>query len=228
MQQEQLFLYDWKRIFLGDTPAEFMLEIFLRTILIYLVLLVAIRILGKRMSGQITIIEMAIMLTMGAILAPAMQLADRGLLAGVVALVFALAFERGINYWGLKSHKAEEIIQGKETVLVKDGILQLNNLRDSRISRPQLMSILRSQQIYNTGKIYRMYLEACGLFSIYTSETDRPGLSTLMDDDPEVHTIQRIDPQNRACHRCGHTVPGESRPGACPVCQANEWVAAYR
>src|SRR5438128_615659 len=100
--QEKIFLTDWKRIFFGDTPPIFTLEIFGRTLIIYLILLIAMRVFGKRLTGQLTIIEMSIMITMGAILAPAMQLSDRGLLAGTVALLCALAFERGINYWGLK------------------------------------------------------------------------------------------------------------------------------
>lgn len=225
--QEKIFLTDWKRIFFGETPPEFILEIFGRTLIIYLVLLIAMRVFGKRLTGQLTIIEMSIMLTMGAILAPAMQLADRGLLAGIVALLCALAFERGINYWGLKNSSAEEVIQGKETVLVDDGILQLENMRSSRISRPQLLSVLRSQNIYNVSKLHRVYLEACGEFSIYTRETDEPGLSTLMDNDPEIHSIQEQDQQSVACQSCGHTTRANPKPGNCPVCQANEWVTAY-
>lgn len=228
MQQETIFLYDWKRIFFGETSPEFILEIFLRTLIIYLILLVAMRLFGKRLTGQLTIIEMSIMLTMGAILAPAMQLADRGLLAGVVALICALIFERGINYWGLKRSAAEELIQGRETVLVKDGILQVENLASSRISRPQLLSTLRSGGIYNVSQIYRVYLEACGLFNIYTMDTDRAGLSTLMDTDEEVHSIQQLDPSHVACKCCGNTVPVDPKPGTCSVCNANEWVEAYR
>lgn len=228
MQQEIIFLYDWKRIFFGRTSPEFLLETFLRTLTIYLLLLIVMRLFGKRLTGQLTIVEMAIMLTMGAILAPAMQLADRGLLSGGVALLCALFFERGINYWGLKRSAAEELIQGKETVLVKDGILQLENMASSRISRPQLLSTLRSEGIYNVGQIYRVYLEACGQFSIYTTEASKSGLSTLMDTDDEVHTIQQADPQHVACTCCGNTVLANPKPTNCPVCQANEWGDAYR
>lgn len=228
MEKEKIFLYDWKRIFLGDTPAEFLLEILMRTLLIYLILLLAMRIFGKRLTGQITLIEMAIMLTMGAILAPAMQLADRGLLAALVVMLCALSLERGINYLGLKNNKAERIIQGQETALVKDGILQLENLRSSRVSRLQLMSVLRSKNIYNVSKIHRVYLEACGLFSVYTRETNEPGLSTLIDWDSEIHSIQQVVPDRVACKSCGNTPEASPRPADCSVCSANEWVTAYR
>lgn len=227
MEQEKLFLYDWKRLFFGETPPGFLLEVFGRTLFIYLLLLVAIRLFGKRLSGQLTVIEMSIMLTMGAILAPAMQLADRGLLGGIVALLCALFFERGITYWGLKSAAAEAVIQGKETVLVEDGIIQIDNLRSSRISRPQLLSVLRAKNIYTVSKLHRVYLEACGLFSIYTRDSDTPGLSTLMDSDSEVHSIQQLAPESLACANCANTVPADPKPDACPVCRANQWVAAY-
>jgi uncharacterized membrane protein YcaP (DUF421 family) len=228
MEQEQLFLYDWKCIFLGETPPEFQLEILLRTLLFYLALLFAILVFGKRLTGQITLIEMAIMLTMRAILAPAMQLADGGLLTGIVALLCALIVQRGVNYWGVKSHKAERVIQGQETVLVEDGIMQLKTLRTSRILRLQLMTVLRSHNIYNVSKIHRVYLEACGIFSVYTRETDAPGLSALMESDPEIHSIQQADPEQIACQSCGNTVRDNPTPEACPVWEANQWVNAYR
>ncbi|MFD1143542.1 DUF421 domain-containing protein [Larkinella insperata] len=228
MKKEQLFLTDWKRIFFGDTPPLFMLEVLMRTFFIYLVLVIAMRIFGKRLTGQISLIEMAIMLTMGAILAPAMQLADRGLLSGVIALLCALAVERGINYWGLKNNQAERVIQGKESVLVEDGILQLEKLRSNRISRVQVMSVLRSKNIYNVSKIHRLYVEACGLFSVYTRETNEPGLSTLMENDPDIHSIQQIVPDRLACKSCGNTAPATPKPGDCTVCKTNQWVTAYR
>lgn len=56
---------DLKRILFGVAPPEFMLEVFIHTLIIYIALLFIVRALGKRMSGQLTIMEMAVMLTIG-------------------------------------------------------------------------------------------------------------------------------------------------------------------
>ena len=51
MNKEEIKLSDWQRILIGDAPVEFLLEVFIRTALIYLALLIIMRFLGKRMNG---------------------------------------------------------------------------------------------------------------------------------------------------------------------------------
>ena len=169
------------------------------------------------------------MLTMGAIISPAMQLPDRGILSGVLALICALAFLRGTNLLGFKSRKIEQLIQGTETLVIKDGILQLDAMAKNRLSHQQIYAALRSGNVYSLGKVKRMYLEAYGMFSIYQDEKAKPGLSVLPPSDEEVHSIHK-QPNKKmlACTNCGNTVPAEPKPGACPICHANKWVEAVQ
>jgi uncharacterized membrane protein YcaP (DUF421 family) len=67
MDPGSIRLTDWKRILFGTAPASFLLEVLARTAVMYVALLVVLRLLGKRMSGQITILEMAILISLGAI-----------------------------------------------------------------------------------------------------------------------------------------------------------------
>ncbi|RRB18142.1 DUF421 domain-containing protein [Larkinella knui] len=227
MKKEQIHLEDWQRILIGNAPAEFLLEVFIRTFLIYFILLVIMRLLGKRMNGQLTNLEMSVMLTMGAIVAPAMQLPDRGVLSGIVALIGALTFLRMTNLAGFKSNKAEKLIQGTETVLIKDGILQLETMAKNRLSHQQIYAALRSSNVYNLSKVKRLYLEAYGLFSTYQNEGEKPGLSVLPPTDTEIETIHQTGDSNTlACSNCGNTVPATPRPDACALCGADQWVRA--
>ncbi|MCX6216802.1 YetF domain-containing protein [Spirosoma sp.] len=227
MKKEAIHLDDWQRILFGDAPAEFLLEVFIRTSLIYLILLIVMRLLGKRMNGQLTNLELAVMLTMGAIIAPAMQLPDRGLLLGVLALLCALIFQRGTNWLGGKSSKTEKIVQGTATVLVKDGVFQLEQMVSNRMSHQQIFAALRSENVYNLGMVKRLYLEAYGMFSIYRDEPGKPGLSVLEPSDNEIQSIHEKT-ETLACTNCGNTAPAQPQPNSCPVCQANHWIAAVR
>ncbi|MGV3556882.1 YetF domain-containing protein [Larkinella arboricola] len=227
MKKEEIFLNDWERILIGNAPAEFLLEVFIRTTLIYILLLVILRLLGKRMNGQLTNLEMAVMLTLGAIVSPAMQLPDRGLLSGVLALLCALTFLRVTNLWGFRSNKAEQVIQGTETMLVKDGIIQLHTMAKNRLSHQQVFAALRNKNVYNISKVKRLYLEAYGMFSIYEDEQDRPGLSIFPPNDPEIQTIHQHPAESSvACNNCGYTVRTNEEPGTCPNCKAKQWVGA--
>ncbi|GAB4046799.1 YetF domain-containing protein [Spirosoma litoris] len=224
MNKDDIKFGDWQRILIGDAPGEFLLEVFIRTTLIYIALLVVMRLLGKRMNGQLTNLEMSVMLTMGAIVSPAMQLPDRGLLSGILALLCALAFLREINLLGFRNSKTEKLIQGTETVIIKDGIMQIDVMEKNRLSHQQIYAALRSENIYNLGKVKRLYLEAYGMFSIYTDEKGKPGLSVLPPTDSEIQSIHQHPTEKLlACTNCGNTIPAKSQPESCPICQANDW-----
>src|SRR3954466_6809645 len=109
MKKYEIHLADWQRMLFGQAPPIFLLEVFVRTLIIYVFLLFVLRWLGKRMSGQLTILEMAVMLTLGAIVSVAMQIPDRGLTLSMLVLFCTLAFQRGLSLWGIKSARIEEL-----------------------------------------------------------------------------------------------------------------------
>lgn len=110
---DEIKLNDWQRILVGEAPVEFLLEVLFRTIIIYFFLLVVLRLMGKRMTGQLTISEMAVMVTLGAIVSAPMQIPDRGIIPGIIILICALTFQRGVNLLGFTSSKIETAIQGE-------------------------------------------------------------------------------------------------------------------
>lgn len=229
MEKDEIHFGDIKRWLLGTTPPEFLIEVAIRTILIYLILLLTVRLMGKRMSGQITITEMAVMITLGAIVSPAMQLPDRGLFLGVLGLVCALLFQRGYNYLGVKSKKIEEITQGKMSVLVKDGVLNLKELERANVPRQQLYAMLREKKIYNLAKVKRAYFEACGQLSVFEAKEDAPGLPILPQCDPDIikGLQQQVDHGMMACCNCGHVQIVFDTSAPCDVCHEHAWGDAY-
>lgn len=227
MKKEEIILWDLKRIFLGQAPPEFLLEVLIRTLLVYLCGTVIIRLLGKRMNGQISILEMSVMVLMGAILSLPMQVPDRGIVQGMVALLTVLLLLRGINWLSFRKPKWEGLIHGRTIMLVKDGILQLQELRDQRISRQQLYGVLRSKQITNLGQVKRMYLEAYGSFSVYTANEIKAGLSLLPPNDTDLGQHLNTTP-DKVCADCGWIKPVTSISGSCPNCGADKWTSAVK
>jgi uncharacterized membrane protein YcaP (DUF421 family) len=224
-----LEITDWYRLLIGETPVIYMLEVILRTLIIYFFLQVILRLMGKRMTGQLTVSEMAVMVTLGAIIAAPMQLPDRGLVHGIIILFCALAFHRGINYLGLKSSKIEKNVQGEETVLIKDGVLQLSEMRKVRISHQQIYAALRNAEIYNLGSVERAYLEACGLISLFMFIEPRYGLSIVPPedniDDEESEINKKI---TKVCQNCGLIVNAHCTNGPDAVGCNHEWIRATK
>lgn len=147
MEKQEVKLNDIERILFGEAPPQFLIEVLIRTLIIFLALLVFLRLIGKRMGGVLTITELAVMLTLGAILSVPMQVADRGILQGIVILITVLLLQRGLNLLEFNRPKIERVTQGEVTMLVKDGTIKQGNSALSRISKQQLFSQLRQKNI---------------------------------------------------------------------------------
>jgi uncharacterized membrane protein YcaP (DUF421 family) len=226
MKANEINLEDWQRILFGNASPEFLLEVFIRTLIIYVALLLAVKWLGKRMNGQLTIIEMTVMVTLGAIVSVPMQMPDRGILQGLLILVTALLLHRGITHLGHRSPKAEDLIQGKPTVIVKNGVLQLKEMHASRVSKQQLFSELRSKKIFHLGNIRRVYLEPSGAFSILLSREAHQGLPLYPPSDRDIFIGMKADyKQSLVCVNCG-MMSDKEKVDTCEGCHEHNFIKA--
>ena len=225
MEKEEIKIIDFHRILFGQEPALFLVEVLIRTFLTYIILLFVVRWLGKRMSGQLSILEMAVMLTLGAIVSVGMQIPDRGVALSAAVLTFILAFQRGLAWLGFKNRKVENLTHGTLDILVMDGIMQLEAMHRCNISRQQLFAHLRSKNVTNLGAVRRVYLEASGLFSIYELSEPKPGLPLFPPIDNKV-LERRLELQLVSCTHCGLTCEKQPEQPHCTDCESTEWTTA--
>ncbi len=228
MKKEDIHLSDWNRILFGEAPVMFLVEVLIRSVITYLVLLVIIRLLGKRMSGKLTHTEMAVTLMFGAIVSSAMQIPDRGIVEGAFILALVLVFQQGITLWALKRPRFEDQMLGQMSMLVKDGVLQTEALRQERITRSQLFRMLRSEKIMSLGMVERVYMETTGSFSILKFKEPRPGLSILPDEDEDIQSANTKDEKSTSCSMCGTTYQLDEQPAKCACCGSNKFVPAVK
>jgi uncharacterized membrane protein YcaP (DUF421 family) len=227
MSKEEIHLTDICRILFGDAPATFLIEAGIRTIIIYLLSLIFVKWLGKRMSGQISVTEMVVMLLIGAIISVPVQFPDRGIVQGIVLLLALLLTYNGINWLSFKRKKIECLIQGKSIMLVKDNVIQLNELQSVDMSKQQLYAVLRSKEIFNLGEVKRIYLEACGLFSVYEEECAKPGLPLFPSDDKSASDAKvKPVPDKLVCISCGYVVEKKYWIKICKHCHADQWITS--
>ncbi|MCC9137745.1 DUF421 domain-containing protein [Pontibacter silvestris] len=225
MNKDELDITNWERILIGEVPLEFMLESFFRTIIIFLFLIFILRMLGKRMNAQLTLTEMAIMLTLGAIVSPAMQIPDRGLLPAFVSLTVLLFLQQGLGMLSFRHRKVEVVTQGDVSLMVRNGVLVLEEMGKSRVSREQLFGVLRTHKIRHLGEIKRVYLESGGFFSVFKRAEPKPGLSIIPGRDHQLPQPVDKELENLVCKKCGNLVAYDenyiNKP--CNLCQYQEW-----
>lgn len=226
MKKEDIVLWDWHRILFGETPPVFILEVFLRTIVTFALLLVVLRLLGKKMNGQLNLTETSVMITLGAIISVPMQMPDRGIVLGIVALLIILGLQRAIGWWASKDPEVEKVTQGTLSILVKDGVIDLKMMKHLGVSKQDLFSALREQEYHNLAKAKRVYFEACGMLNVYEEHERRPGLAIYPSDEKEMIEHSEKARTHVACKNCGFVAPTNNHSERCPHCGANQWMPA--
>ena len=96
-----------------------------------------------------------------------------------------------------------------------------------KVSREQMMAVLRSQNIYNLGEVRRLYIEACGLFSVFKYPKPKPGLPLLPPYDDGAGTELEVIDGVSICSQCGNPANNQAGQGGnCSNCGENNWISA--
>jgi uncharacterized membrane protein YcaP (DUF421 family) len=229
MKPDDIKINDWMRILFGDAPYEFLIEVVIRILFIYILLVVSMRLMGRRMEAMSTRNELIAMVSLAAAIGVPMLSPDRGLLPAVVIAIVVIGIQHLIAWLTTKSRKNELILIGDVSTLVMDGRLQTSDMQRNRITRERLLSQLRSESIINLATVERMYMESNGEFTtlIYEDEVDRKGLCMLPEFDSEYRKEFKYADDAFACKSCGNVIDEKPTDGnKCLSCGANDWESA--
>ncbi|WOD14020.1 DUF421 domain-containing protein [Paraburkholderia kirstenboschensis] len=215
-----------QRLLVGDGPWAFLVELAPRAVIVYGLLLVAMRLMGKRVAAQLSITELAVVLMLGAAIGVPIQVSSQGVLPAVVVLCAVVVLQRLTGKAGLRWRRFEVLQQGDVTILIKDGRMLLDQLKVCDMSREMLASELRAAQVAHLGQLRRVYLEASGSISIVRRRDERPGLTVRPD--MERSLLDAIGADGYfSCWNCGVTVAADQRPShPCTACRASRWESA--
>jgi uncharacterized membrane protein YcaP (DUF421 family) len=97
MEKELIEITDWYRFLFGTAPSEVLIEVSIRSIILYITLVVVVRLLGKRTNSILTITERAVFITLGAIVAMPMHGPTHGVIIGIVVLLTVLLLQRSLT-----------------------------------------------------------------------------------------------------------------------------------
>jgi uncharacterized membrane protein YcaP (DUF421 family) len=203
MSADDIKPYDFYRILIGEVPWSFLIEVIFRTAFIFLVLLISMRLLGKRMAGQLNRNELIALSTLAAAIGVPIQAPDRGLLPALLIAIVVIIVGRMISRFSFTNKKFEEKSQGELSVLVEDSVMQLSELKKNSISRERLFSQLRSKEVTHLGQVKRVYFEAGGFFTLIKNNPVKPGLCIIPNWDLDLIAEKKHSPSERVCRSCG-------------------------
>lgn len=223
-------LTDYLRILMGETPWSFLLEASIRMLVLYLIMLTGLRLMGKRMAGQLSRTEQAALVSMaGAVGLPILS-PDRGLVAPLVIGGVVVLMQRLVTRWAARRPRVEHLLQAHVCTLVADGVLQLPAMEHAVLSQERLFAQLRGESLEHLGQVHRLYMEANGTFSLVEEkDTPPPGLSLVPGWDDDFRQLQPVAAGHFACLTCGQVQAAPAPPtAACPTCQDHRWEPAVQ
>jgi len=141
------------------------LEIVLRTVVIYLVVLMGVRLSGKREVGQMTPFDLTLLLLISNSVQNAMTGSDTSLVGGIAAAITLLLLNYLIAELSGTNRRFRKVIEGQPTLLVHDGQLITAHMAKERVSMDELERSLREHGINNYHDVALAVLEVDGSIS---------------------------------------------------------------
>ena len=161
-----------------------MLTLFLRAIILYLVMIVAMRAMGRRQLGQFQPYEFALTIILADLISTPMESVSTPLLQGLLPVAALFVVHCAITLVSVKSDKARAVISGKPVVVISKGVIDEEQLNKLCMGLSDLMEGLRGCGIINPSEVGTAVVESNGTISAFPRSSCRPPQTKEMGIDP--------------------------------------------
>jgi len=223
--------FDLARMFLGDAPPLFYLEILARTLIIYIYTMGLIRWIGGRGVAQLSMVEFLLVIALGSAVGDAAFYPDVPLLHAMLVITVVVLLNKGLDWLILHYDTAKRALDGVPVAIVGEGRLLRKGMEQRNIGAAEVISSLRQSGVRNLGEVEHAFMEGDGVMSIFRFDRPRAGLPIVPPAEvraPVALTDPAVAPEGRACCLgCGLLAEAVAvlPDGLCPECGGREWTA---
>ena len=220
--------FDWHTMLINDLDWKYFLEIILRTLIMFVFVLVFLRMSGKKGVRQLSLFEVAIIIALGSAAGDPMFNKDAAIIPSLLVFGVILAFYRALTFFAARNEKVETLLEGSAMYIIEDGEFTLNEESDNTFAKDEFFAEMRNQSIEHVGQVKTALLETNGQVSFfYFDDAEvKAGLPIL----PKSYlkkSDQVTEAGDYACTYCGK-VQHLKGPMQCNRCKHKEWVKAIK
>ena len=146
----------------------------IRTVLLYIIIIFAVRMMGKRQISEMQTSELVITLLMSNIASIPMQDTEQSMLSGIIPIMVLLVCEILISYLMLKKSGIRRLICGKPVIVINDGTVDQQAMKELRISTEDLYEQLRQKDVFDISEVAYAILETNGQMSVFKKSMYSP------------------------------------------------------
>jgi uncharacterized membrane protein YcaP (DUF421 family) len=222
-------IFEWNRLLYNDLPESFLLEVIFRSTIMFTVLLLTLKVAGKRGVKQLSVFETVIIIALGSAAGDPMFYEEVGIIPPITVFLVIILLYRLVTWLTGKSKKFEEFIEGKTECIISEGKFSIATFKKESLAQDEFFSELRLKSVEHLGQVKNAFMETSGEISVfyYEDKEVQPGLPIL----PFLFKLKsKTIPTEGiySCTFCGNTeshIPGNAE---CSVCEKLEWVAAIK
>ena len=157
-----------------------MITAFFRTAILYLLLIVGLRLTGKRQIGELEPIELVLTMLLSDLASVPMQDFGIPLVNGVIPIVTLLAMSMLLSCVSLRNVRFRTLICGKPAIIIRNGRLQQDAMRHNRLTLDELFEELRTQGVTDISDVKYAVLETGGQLSVLLRTAAQPATPEQM------------------------------------------------
>ena len=151
-----------------------MISSLFRTILLYALLILVIRALGKRQLGQMEASEFVVTMLVANLASLPMENPEMPLWGGALPILTVLGLELLLSLMSLRSIRLRRLLCGKPVILIDNGELLQDNLRRTRVTIDELTGMLRTKDVLDIRTVQYAILETNGNLSVFPYPKEKP------------------------------------------------------
>lgn len=155
-------------------------EIIFKTTLLYFIIILAYRIMGKKEVGQLSIIDLIVSLLIAELAAISIEDTDLSIFRSIVPIFVLVVIQVLLSFLSLKNSNFRKSIEGSPTVIIREGKIKFNEMTKLRYSLDDLITQLREQGIKSIEEVSYAVLENDGKLSVFQNTKDYP-MPIIMD-----------------------------------------------
>jgi uncharacterized membrane protein YcaP (DUF421 family) len=172
--------FDWQRILLGEQPPAYLLEVALKCVMVFCMLLLVMRLMGKRGQNNLSPMQQMLMIALGSAAGDVLLYPTVALSYAALVLFSVTLLTIGLEKWSERSRPVRDYMESRPTVLVTDGRIDHDALRRERTSLRELNAELRVGGARSLSQVRYAILEVTGEFSVFLNDRE-PDEEDLLD-----------------------------------------------
>ncbi len=167
------------------------MDIIFKTFTLYFFIVIVYRLMGKKELGELSIIDLIVTILIAELAAISIEKTETSIFVSIVPIVVLVVIQISISFLSLKSEKIRNFIDGKPSVIIKNGKVNFSLMTKIRYSLDDLLSQLRDKGVRSLEEVEYAVLENSGTLSVFQKGKDYP-MPVILDGEIDYDVLKEI------------------------------------